>query len=63
MAARKADRVDDYYVFIGQTAGLIDDIAPAAELVRRIAEEAERIIVHRLADLASPAAVSARGGA
>jgi hypothetical protein len=33
---------------MGQDAGLIHDIAPAAELVRRIAAEAEEILARRL---------------
>lgn len=63
LAARKADRVGEYYRAIGQTAGLIDELAPAGRLVGEIAGQAERIIRDRLAGLAAPAAVSARGGA
>jgi hypothetical protein len=33
---------------MGQDAGLIHDILPAGEIVRRIAEEAERILTERL---------------
>jgi hypothetical protein len=33
---------------IGQTAGLIDRIEPAAELVRQIARDAEAILRERL---------------
>jgi NAD(P)H-dependent flavin oxidoreductase YrpB (nitropropane dioxygenase family) len=33
---------------MGQDAGLIHDIPPAAEIVRRIAEEAEKILARKL---------------
>jgi len=36
---------------MGQDAGLIHDIAPAGEIVRRIADEAERILTGRLPGL------------
>ena len=36
---------------MGQDAGLIRDILPAGEIVRRIAEEAERILTERLPKL------------
>lgn len=61
VAARKADRVDDYYLLIGQTAGLINDLKPAGQLVREIADEADRIIREWLAGLVAPPA-AARGG-
>jgi NAD(P)H-dependent flavin oxidoreductase YrpB (nitropropane dioxygenase family) len=35
----------------GQVCGLIDGIEPAAELVHRIAADAERILTERLASL------------
>lgn len=34
-------RGDEYLPFAGQSAGLIDEILPAAEIVRRVVEEAE----------------------
>jgi hypothetical protein len=43
-AARKNGDVDEAVLSMGQDAGLIHDIAPAAEIVTRIAEEAERIL-------------------
>jgi hypothetical protein len=33
---------------MGQDAGLIHDIAPAAEIVSRIAQDAERILTDRV---------------
>ena len=62
-AARQRDEIDEYYLLIGQTAGLIDEVMPAGQLVRAIAEEAERIIRDRLAGLVSAPAGTARGGA
>jgi NAD(P)H-dependent flavin oxidoreductase YrpB (nitropropane dioxygenase family) len=63
-AARERDDVEEYYLFIGQTAGLIRDMLPADRLVRRIAAEAESIISDRLSKLvATPAEVHAGGGA
>ena len=35
-------------VGIGQIAGLIDDVAPAGDVVRRIVEEAESLLTARL---------------
>ena len=37
----RAGRGDEYLPFAGQSAGLIDDVLPAAEIVRRVAAEAE----------------------
>ena len=62
-AARRDDRVDDYYLFIGQTTGLIDEIKPAGQLVREIVDQAEAILRDRLAPLLTPVAAAARGGA
>jgi NAD(P)H-dependent flavin oxidoreductase YrpB (nitropropane dioxygenase family) len=45
--ARKSGDVDEAVLSMGQDAGLIHDIAPAAEIVSRIAEEAERILTDR----------------
>src|SRR5205085_4479502 len=47
-AAREAGDVDEGPLSMGQDAGLIRDIVPAAELVRRIAEEADDILSRRL---------------
>ena len=38
---------------MGQDAGLIHDIPPAAEIVRRIAEQAEEILTRKLPRLIS----------
>src|SRR5260221_825614 len=47
--ARKDGDTDEAVLSMGQDAGLIHDIAPAAEIVGRIAEEAERILTGRVA--------------
>ena len=49
--ARKNGDVDEAVLSMGQDAGLIHDIAPAAEIVSRIAEEAERILTDRMTRL------------
>jgi NAD(P)H-dependent flavin oxidoreductase YrpB (nitropropane dioxygenase family) len=45
--ARKRGDADEAVLSMGQDAGLIRDIAPAAEIVSRIAQEAERILTER----------------
>jgi NAD(P)H-dependent flavin oxidoreductase YrpB (nitropropane dioxygenase family) len=47
-AARESGDVDEGPLSMGQDAGLIHDIPPAAEIVRRIAQEAEDILFSRL---------------
>ena len=47
-AARKSGDTDEGPLSMGQDAGLIHDIPPAAEIVRRIAEEAEEILTRKL---------------
>ena len=49
--ARARDDGEEYHLSMGQTAGLIHDIAPAGQIVERIAHEAEAIIAGRLAEL------------
>jgi NAD(P)H-dependent flavin oxidoreductase YrpB (nitropropane dioxygenase family) len=49
--ARREGDVEEFHLAMGQTAGLIDDIAPAATIVERIVREAEDIIRERLAPL------------
>jgi enoyl-[acyl-carrier protein] reductase II len=44
MAAVRRGRPDELVPFTGQTAGLIHDILPAAEIVRRMVAEAERVL-------------------
>jgi NAD(P)H-dependent flavin oxidoreductase YrpB (nitropropane dioxygenase family) len=51
-AAREAGDVDEGPLSMGQDAGLIHDIPPAAEIVTRIAQEAEIILTRKLAPLA-----------
>lgn len=43
-AAREANDAEEYALQCGQTAGLIDEILPASEVVARIVREAEAII-------------------
>jgi NAD(P)H-dependent flavin oxidoreductase YrpB (nitropropane dioxygenase family) len=50
-AAREAGDVDEGPLSMGQDAGLIHDIVPAADIVRRIAQEAEEILARRLPKL------------
>jgi NAD(P)H-dependent flavin oxidoreductase YrpB (nitropropane dioxygenase family) len=47
--ARKNGDAEEAVLSMGQDAGLIHDIAPAAEIVSRIAEEAGRILTGRVA--------------
>lgn len=51
VSARQRDEVDEYYQFIGQTAGLIGEAKPAGDIVREIVADAEAIIAGRLAGL------------
>jgi enoyl-[acyl-carrier protein] reductase II len=51
IAARARDDNEEYHLSMGQTAGLIREIAPAAQIVERIAAEAEGIISGRLRGL------------
>src|SRR5262249_7505042 len=48
-AARKSGDVEEAVLSMGQDAGLIHDIAPGAEIVSRIAQDAERILTDRVA--------------
>jgi NAD(P)H-dependent flavin oxidoreductase YrpB (nitropropane dioxygenase family) len=50
-AARAAGDAEEAYLLIGQDAGLIEDLPPAGELVRRIADEAEEILAKKLPEL------------
>ena len=47
-AARKSGDTDEATLSMGQDAGLIHDILPAGEIVRRIAREAEQILAEKL---------------
>lgn len=67
VAARQNDDSEEYALMIGQTAGLIHEIKPAADIVREIVEQAEAIITRRLAPMADPelgppSTVGRRGG-
>ena len=48
LAARKDGDVNEAVLSMGQDAGLIHEILPAAEIVNRIAADAERILTERL---------------
>jgi NAD(P)H-dependent flavin oxidoreductase YrpB (nitropropane dioxygenase family) len=58
--ARRTGDTDEAPLSFGQDAGLIRDIAPAAEIVRRIVADAERILNERLPKLVArtPASVA-----
>jgi enoyl-[acyl-carrier protein] reductase II len=43
-AAVMAGRGDEYLPFAGQSVGLIDEVLPAAEIVRRVVAEAEAVL-------------------
>jgi nitronate monooxygenase/enoyl-[acyl-carrier protein] reductase II len=44
LAAVQAGRGDEYLPFAGQSAGLIDDVLPAAEIIGRVMAEAEEAL-------------------
>ena len=46
--ARKAGDSDEVPLSYGQDAGLINDILPVGEIIRRIAREAENVLTARL---------------
>jgi NAD(P)H-dependent flavin oxidoreductase YrpB (nitropropane dioxygenase family) len=48
LAARQAGDADHAALFVGQDAGLIDSVIPAAEVIQRMVADAERIIAGRL---------------
>jgi NAD(P)H-dependent flavin oxidoreductase YrpB (nitropropane dioxygenase family) len=54
-AARDEGNIDEGSLSFGQDAGLIHDIAPAGDIVTRIAQEAEEILTHKLPRLVAPA--------
>lgn len=58
-AARQRDDTEEYSLGTGQTAGLISDLQPAAEIVRKIVADAESIIGSRLAGLMSSGVAAA----
>ena len=43
-AAFQADDVDNAGVFVGEAVGLIRDVAPAGEILRRMVREAEELL-------------------
>ena len=49
--AREAGDAEEASLSMGQDAGLINEILPAGEIVRRIAEDAEAIISGRLPEV------------
>jgi NAD(P)H-dependent flavin oxidoreductase YrpB (nitropropane dioxygenase family) len=50
-AARNAGDIEEGSLSMGQDAGLIQDIPPAAEIVTRIARQAEEILTQKMAPL------------
>jgi len=52
-AARKSGDIEEGPLSMGQDAGLIHDIPPAAEIVTRIAQEAEEILTRKMPRLIS----------
>lgn len=61
--ARRAGNADDAVIYTGQTAGLIDTLVPAAEVVRMLVADAERIIAERLSPLVGAGAPILEGHA
>ena len=61
-AARETGDAQEAPLSMGQDAGLICDIPPAGVIVRRMAEEAERILTERLPKFvqATPATTTRR---
>ena len=51
LAARQAGDVDNATLLMGQDAGLIDAVLPAAEVIRRMTTEAQAIMTERLPQL------------
>jgi len=62
VAARQRDDTEEYAIQAGQTCGLINDVSPAADVVRRIVAEAEAIISGRLGEIVAQSAGSPAGG-
>jgi NAD(P)H-dependent flavin oxidoreductase YrpB (nitropropane dioxygenase family) len=58
--ARRRDDTEEYTLGTGQTAGLIHELKPAAQVVREVVEQAEAIINDRLAGLVKTLATNAR---
>jgi nitronate monooxygenase len=53
MAAVAEGRTDDSGVFVGEAIGLMREVSPAAEIVARVAEQAEAALRGRAAALVS----------
>jgi nitronate monooxygenase len=47
LEAGKRGDVDNTGVFVGEAAGLIRDVAPAGDMVRRMAQEAESLLARK----------------
>jgi len=63
-AARAAGNFEVAAVFAGEAVGLIHDIPPAAEIVERIAIEAEQLLAGRRNSISSsPSPLVGEGGA
>ena len=50
-AMKEDDAPERWFFYVGQSAGLIDDVAPAGEIVLRIVAEAEEVLRARLPEL------------
>jgi NAD(P)H-dependent flavin oxidoreductase YrpB (nitropropane dioxygenase family) len=48
---RAEEKPDDWFLWVGQSAGLIDSVEPAGDIVRRIVAEAEEVLRSRLPEL------------
>jgi NAD(P)H-dependent flavin oxidoreductase YrpB (nitropropane dioxygenase family) len=57
-AAREVGDAEEAPLSMGQDAGLIHDVAPAGDIVRRIADEAELILTGRLPGFVQPNAMA-----
>ena len=58
LAARQAGDAEHAALLIGQDAGLIDAVLPAAEVIRRMVAQAEEILTRRLPQLCQPQTAS-----
>ena len=56
--AREAGDREYWSMWLGQSAGLVDDVLPAAEVVRRVVDEADEALRTRLPSLLKAEAVS-----
>ena len=55
LSAMQAGDADNTGVWVGEAAGLIDDVRPASDLLRDIVQDAERLLRDRASKLVQPA--------